>query len=250
MSKSGVINMSYCVYFTECFQWTVSSPPNYLWPEQQTVMPSCCRLRYSVTKVKYGDSFLYGRSEEASWVADRTIGKFSAGWSPEHSSSTLNGCLLLLDRTAARICGSDVARANFWRTFLGLANSRERGSSWELTVMYLVEKWMKPKTSFPKSQKPTRERYPEARWSHYNRLSSSFKIRFNVTLYAPRSPKWSLPFRFSDPILYAVLPSRALHVSTPLKFLNFVAPVTFFEGWNYAAPHYTVSLIFASGYGM
>jgi len=44
--------------------------------------------------------------------------------------------------------------------------------------------------------------------------------------------KWSLPFRFSDPILYAVLLSRALHVSTPLSFLNFVAPVTFFEGWN------------------
>lgn len=138
-------------------------------------MPSRCRPRYSVTKVKYGDSFLYRRSEEASWVADRTIGKFSAGWSPEHSSSTLNGCLLLLDRTAARICGSRVARENFWRTFLVLANSRERSSSWELTVMYLVEKWMKPKTSFPKSQESACEWYPEARWSNYIRLSSFFK---------------------------------------------------------------------------
>ena len=127
--KSDVINMSYCVYFTECRQWTVSWPPNYLSPEQQTGMPSCCRTRYSVTKLKYGDSFLYRHSEEASWVADRTIGKFAAGWSPEHSSSTLNGCLLLLDRTAARICGSVVARTNFWRAFLDLANSRERSSS-------------------------------------------------------------------------------------------------------------------------
>jgi len=182
-------------------------------------------------------------------VADRTIGKFSAGWSPEHSSSTLNGCLLLLDRTSARICGSGVTRANFWRTFLGLANSKERSSSWELTVMYLVEKWMKPKTSFPKPQEPTRERYPEARWSHYIRLSSFFKIRFNIIPYTPMSPKWSLPFRFSDSILYAVLPSPVLHVST-LNFLNFVAPVTLFEGWNYAAPLYTVFLFFASGYGI
>jgi hypothetical protein len=37
------------------------------------------------------------------------------------------------------------------------------------------------KTSFPSSQDPTRELYPEARWSHCIRLPSSFfKIHFNI----------------------------------------------------------------------
>jgi hypothetical protein len=99
--------------------------------------------------------------------------------------------------------------------------------------VYLVGKRMKPKASFSKFQEPTVELYSKDRWSHYIRLLSSFfKIRFNIIPYTPRSPNWSLPFRFSDPILHAVLPSRALHVSTPLNFFNFVAPVTLFEGWN------------------
>ena len=83
---------------------------------------------------------------------------------------------------------------------------------------------MEPESLLPHSQVPATCLYPEPTRTNPYPTSHFLKIHLNIILpYTPRSPKWSLSFRFPHQTpVYASPLSHTCYMPCPSHFLDFI----------------------------